>query len=330
MRPSASNTAPETRDAGIEWPTLALILGCYAAWALATTVVAALWLPAAVCLAAVCIALHGSLCHEVLHGHPTRDARVNEGLVFPAIGLLIPYRRFRDTHLAHHRDSRLTDPYDDPETNFFAPEVWSRLPAPVRVVLGVNNTLAGRMVLGPVVAQTLFLRDEFRRLRTGDRARVLQAWGLHIPAVSVVLLWLLLVSAMPVWAYLVAVYGGLSILKIRTYLEHRAHPLSRARTVIVEDRGVLAFLFLNNNLHAVHHRHPTVAWYRLPGIYSAAAAEYLQGNGGYRYPSYGAIFRAHFLQAKDPVPHPLVAAPDALASKGPDFAPQPVTRRTDA
>ena len=77
-------------------------------------------------------------------------------------------------------------------------------------------------------------------------------------------LWLLAVGAMPVWAYLLAAYLGWSLLKIRTFLEHRAHEAARARTVIIEDRGPLALLFLNNNFHVVHHMHPGVPWYRLP------------------------------------------------------------------
>ena len=75
--------------------------------------------------------------------------------------------------------------------------------------------------------------------------------------------------------------------------------------MIIEDRGPLALLFLNNNLHVVHHMHPEVPWYRLPALYAARRAHYLRRNGGYRYRSYTEGIRAHFLRAKDPVPHPL-------------------------
>jgi fatty acid desaturase len=114
---------------------------------------------------------------------------------------------------------------------------------------------------------------------------------------------------MPLWAYLAACYAGLSILKIRTFLEHQAHERARARTVIIEDRGLLAFLFLNNNLHVVHHMHPKLPWYRLPQIYFNNRDKYLRRNDGYRYASYGEIFRRHLLRAKDPVPHPLYPDP---------------------
>ena len=290
--------------AAAEWPTLALLAACYGGWVLGTTWAAELWLPMGIALTAVCVALHASLCHEALHGHPTGDDRVNEALVFPALALVIPYRRFRDTHLAHHRDEHLTDPYDDPESNYLDPAVWAELPGWARWILTANNTLAGRMVLGPLVGQVAFMRDDWRAIRAGVPG-VLAAWLWHIPAAGLVLWWMAGVAAMPVWACLLAVYTGLSILKIRTFLEHRAHEKARGRTVIIEDRGPLALIFLNNNLHVVHHMHPRTPWYRLPALYAAHKAHYLGRNDGYRFASYREIFRKHFLRAKDPVPHPL-------------------------
>jgi fatty acid desaturase len=125
-----------------------------------------------------------------------------------------------------------------------------------------------------------------------------------VPQVAVVLGWVW-AAPMPLWAYLLAVWLGIALLKIRTFLEHRAHEKASGRTVIIEDRGPLALLFLNNNLHVVHHMHPEVPWYRLPALYAARRDHYLRRNGGYVYPSYGQIFRDYLWRAKDPVPHPL-------------------------
>lgn len=94
-------------------------------------------------------------------------------------------------------------------------------------------------------------------------------------------------------------------MKIRTFLEHRAHETAQGRTVVIEDTGPLAFLFLNNNLHIVHHMHPGVPWYALPRLYRARRAEFLAANDGYFYRNYLQIFRNYLLRAKDPVPHPL-------------------------
>jgi fatty acid desaturase len=108
-----------------------------------------------------------------------------------------------------------------------------------------------------------------------------------------------------IWAYLIAAYGGLSLLKIRTYAEHRAHENLGARTAVVEGRGVLAFLFLNNNFHAVHHMYPHIAWYVLPAFYIAQKDEFMRRNHGYVYKNYGQLFRQYFFQRKEPVAHPL-------------------------
>jgi fatty acid desaturase len=167
-------------SAAVEWPTLALLAATYAAWLALTAFAADLGTWLAVPLLAVLLAQYSSLQHEALHGHPFRDQRLNDALVFPALGLLLPYQRFRDTHLAHHQDPNLTDPYDDPESNYFDPAVWARLSAPVRAILTANNTLFGRLVLGPFIGMACFLADDIAAIRAGDRA-VARAWLLHAP-----------------------------------------------------------------------------------------------------------------------------------------------------
>lgn len=292
-----------TRPSETEWPTLLLLLATYAVWAAGTW----LW-PVSGVLSAivtgVAIAQFCSLQHEALHGHPFRNPHLNHALVFPALALVVPYERFRDSHLQHHHDPALTDPYDDPESNYQDPAVWERMGRPMRFLLRLNNTLLGRMVLGPAIGTWAFIRGDIALHRAGDR-RILRAWVLNGLGVLLVLGWLAAFTEMPVWAYVLAAYLGYSLLKIRTFLEHRAHEAFRARTVIIEDRGPLALLFLNNNLHVVHHMHPAVPWYRLPSLYAARRDHYLRRNEAYVFASYGEIFRRYFLKAKDPVPHPV-------------------------
>ncbi len=296
-------TALLSRHGAAEWPTIALLLGVYAGWAAATLHADALGLWLALPLTALLMTLHSSLQHEALHGHPFRDARLNHAAVFPALGLAVPYLRFRDTHIAHHRDERLTDPYDDPESNYLDPAAWARLSAPWRAILRANNTLAGRFLIGPAIGLWRFWGDDLRAARRGDAA-VLRAWALHALGAAPVLAWVA-ASPTPFWAYLLACYLALSVLKIRTFLEHRAHERAEGRTVVIEDRGLLALLFLNNNFHAVHHDEPNLPWTRLPGAYAARREAVLARNDGYRYASYAAVIRRHLLRAKDPVPHPL-------------------------
>ncbi|WP_121062090.1 fatty acid desaturase [Chachezhania antarctica] len=287
----------------VEWATLGLMVACYGVWAVALWVLWPVAPALAVLTAALATGFHSSLSHEALHGHPFRTAWINELLVSPCLSLTVPYRRFKETHLAHHSDPSLTDPYDDPESNYLDPAVWAALPRWKKAILRLNNTLLGRVVLGPWIGQVSFMRDEWRLIRQGNRA-VQIAWALHIPGVIVVLA-LVAVSPMPFWAYGLAVCGGLGLIKIRTFLEHRAHEKNRARTAIVEDGGPLAWLFLYNNLHVVHHMHPKVPWYRLPELYRRGRARYQAANEGYVYRSYGQVILRHLFRAKDPVPHPL-------------------------
>lgn len=288
----------------LEWPTLALLAVTYLAWGLATTFLARWSPPLAVLLAAVAIAQFSSLQHEMLHGHPFRSPVLNAALVFPGLTLWVPYLRFRHLHLAHHDDPILTDPYDDPESNYLDPAVWQGLPHWHRLLLRANNSLLGRMLIGPALGTWAFVRSDWQKARAGERG-VARAWAWHAASLALVAGWLAWVGSMSLWAYLLASYLGFSLLKIRTFLEHRAHDLPRARTAIVEDRGPLALLFLNNNLHVVHHQHPQLPWYRLPRAFAAGRERYLKCNEGYRYGSYAEIIRAHLLKPKDPVPHPL-------------------------
>ncbi len=286
----------------IEWPTVALFFLAYTAWGGAVFWLAggAQWL--AVPLAAVAIAFHGSLQHEAIHGHPTRWASFNTALAWPPLTLVVPYLRFRDTHLDHHRDAHLTDPYDDPETHFMDPAAWEALPTPLRLLLDANNTLLGRLILGPAIGTVCFIRSDWKTRRRDPR--IVRGWGWHVPSGLVVVI-LVSFSPMPLWAYALSAYLALSLLRIRTYLEHQAHEQARARSVIIEDRGPLALLFLNNNLHAVHHAHPQVAWYDLPALYRSRSERFLAMNNSYRFTSYAEVFGRYLFRRKDPVPHPL-------------------------
>ncbi len=294
--------ASDGSDVGqADWPTLMLFAACLLVWA------GALVLPlgGAICFALLTLALvlHSSLTHELLHGTPITNNRLATLLGVFQPGLAIPYLRFKRLHLAHHTDSRLTDPYDDPETNYLDPDVWAGLPRWRQTLCAFNNTLFGRMLVGPVLGQWSFMAQDWRAIRQGDSV-VLKDWLAHLPGVLVTL-WLVSLSPLSLWIYLLACYAALSVLKIRTFLEHRAHAHTCARTVVVEDCGPLAFLFLNNNFHVVHHMHPTVSWYKLPTLYRRHKQRYLTRNDGYVYRSYAQVFALFLWRRKDPVAHPL-------------------------
>ena len=107
----------------------------------------------AVALMVFFITLHSSLSQDTLHGHQIRNSYTNALLVFSSLSLLVPYLRFKDLHLAQHRHELLIDPYDGPESNFMDPDLWQRLPKPVKNLLSLNNTIMGRMVIGPLLGR---------------------------------------------------------------------------------------------------------------------------------------------------------------------------------
>lgn len=287
----------------IEWPTVGLWLAVVSVWVLALWVVAGWSWALGLCLLVPTLVLHASLTHEVIHGHPFPSKAWSQALVWVNPGLFVPFLRFRDTHLAHHIDARLTDPYEDPETNYLDSAVWERLPIWSRRLRSWNNTLLGRMLIGPVIGQCDFLRADWHAARSGDRV-VLRAWCHHAAGCATVLgiVWF---SPVPIWLYLLACYCAMSVLKIRTFLEHQAHESAAGRTVIIEARCPLAFLFLFNSLHLVHHMHPRLPWYALPEKFAQRRAHLLARQDSYHFPSYGAVVRAYLMRSKDPVPHPL-------------------------
>lgn len=286
----------------IEWPTLGLIALCYSVWAAAG---AWLWpeMPVlALIIMTVMAALHSSLVHECLHGHPTGNRYFNEALVTLPLSVLFPYRRFQDTHLEHHTDERLTDPFDDPESYYKALWRHSDYPHWFQAVLRANNTLIGRLVIGPWLQFFGFLMsDALGVWRNQPGLRL--AWAIHIPALVLVLA---VVSAfgIPLWLYLVAVWWpSAALISLRTFAEHQWHESPEGRTIIVE-RSPLSWLYLNNNLHIVHHKMPGAPWYQLPALYRAQKDHWQALNEGYVFPNYTALFRNWAFVAKEPVVHP--------------------------
>lgn len=288
----------------IEWQTVALIAACYGLWSAAAGPLWAVAPGLAFVLLVLAIALHSSLMHEASHGHPTRSALVNEVLVGLPVGLVYPFRRFKTLHLRHHADERLTDPFDDPESYYRALWKHEALPGWLKRLLSANNTMVGRFLIGPAIANVGFVLSEARLVAQGNAA-VRRAWVHHAVGLAVMLPIVLFVLPVPVWSYLAAAYLGQSLISIRTFAEHRWSERPDGRTVIVE-RSPLALLFLNNNLHLVHHKMPTVPWYDLPALFRERRAEWVKLNDNYVYPGYFALFRDFAFRPKEPVVHPVL------------------------
>jgi fatty acid desaturase len=304
---AATKTERRSHRAAVEWPTVALIVACYGGWFAAGLVIWPAYPVLALAMMALCVALQSSLVHEVLHGHPTRNARVNEALVFLPIGLSWPFRRFKTLHLRHHADERLTDPFDDPESYYQALWRHADMPGWMRGLLRANNTMVGRLIFGPWLSAIGLMLGDLCLIREGDR-QVRHAWLLHAIGLAVLVLVVLWGFGMPFWAYVLgAVWPGLSIISIRTYAEHQWSEDPKGRTIIVE-KTPLGFLFLNNNLHFVHHARPTVAWYQLPKLFRERRDDWVRMNKGYIFPNYLSMLKAYAFRAKEPVVHPVLRA----------------------
>jgi fatty acid desaturase len=297
------------RRPAVEWPTLFVAVAIYGGFLAVSWWHAALpwWL--SVALGAWLGAWQTSLQHEIVHGHPTRWRWINHLLARPSLVLWLPFGLYRRTHLAHHVDQRLTDPLEDPESYYVTPLEWSRMGRLRRGVLWMHNTLAGRLLIGPLRTMARTTAGEAIRLLRGD-GRTWRDWGAHGLAVALICGWTFGIAGMPVWVYLLGfVYGGTALMMLRSFLEHQAAEAVPERTVVVEAEWPLRLLYLNNNLHAVHHDQPRLPWYTLPARYRAQAGAYLAANGGYRFNGYAGIVWQFLLRAKEPPVHPLRAGP---------------------
>lgn len=299
----------------LEWPTLGLAVLIYGAWAALTWCHAALppWLvyPALAWL----VAWHGSLQHEILHGHPTRSRRLNDALGFPPLALWLPYAIYRRSHLRHHVDVRLTDPMDDPESYYWTPQLWATLSRPGRVLVGVQTTLLGRLLVGPgwSICRFFYFQAQAIRRNEGLARRI---WAHHVVGVAAVLAWVWALCGIPPLTYVLAVvYPATSLLLLRSFAEHRAAEGVPERIALVENAPVLGMLFLFNNLHVVHHAWPRVPWYRIPRLYRRTRAGLIAANGGLLYDGYADVARRYLLAPHDSLlhPHHRAASPEAPA-----------------
>jgi fatty acid desaturase len=312
---SATETALErprtdtTSVPAIEWPTLALTVFVYGGWLVLTQAYGdwPTWI--VVPCTAVLLTLHSSLQHEILHGHPTRWAAVNRIFGIAPLSLWIPYDRFRALHLQHHVNDRLTDPLDDPETNYVMADDWQRRSTFARGMYQLQLTLAGRVLVGSWWRMGSFWSSEVRAFARNEPG-VRTAWVTHLILCVPVVYWVTVVCAIPFWLYVVAmVVPGNGILLIRSYAEHRARADTHERTAVVENSWLLGPVFLFNNLHSLHHAEPLLPWYRYQRRYRAIRHQLLAANGGLVYSTYFDVARRYLFRMHDQPQHPLGRAP---------------------
>ena len=241
-------------------------------------------------------AWHSSLIHESVHNLRCVPGWLRASIFFPPLGIWYPYFVYVRSHIAHHRNAHLTDPAHDPESFYYREEDWRRLSPFVKRVMVANQTFAGRMVLGPPIAIYRLFIGETRRHLSGDRENA-GAWLLHGAALAVLFTVVSGLAGMPWWQYILCfAHPGLALTMVRSFIEHRAADDTNHRTASVEAGLFFGSLFLNNNLHVVHHMRPDLPWFRIPEFYRERRNELLQGNGGYFYEGYGEVVRRYLFK----------------------------------
>lgn len=286
-----------------EWPTFLVLVVDYVV--LAALIWFHAWLPWWIILPIGTYfgCLHGSLQHEILHGHPTKSRRINHALIFISPQMWLPFGRYRDLHLAHHNDLNLTCPVRDPESYYLLPDHWAAMSGWRRALCGFNNTLFGRMLIGPAISITQFWFEEFSAMMGGRRGgrKCWMDFAISTGLILAYVLW----CGMPVWQYLLLIaYPSISLALVRSFCEHQAAEDVGHRTILVEASPFWCLLFLNNNLHIAHHERPQIAWYNLPTFYKTEKARLVERNGNYLKLGYTEIFRRYFFHAKEGVAHP--------------------------
>ena len=274
-----------------EVPTWLVALAIYGAWASLVMFHAVIPWPILAIAGAYVLAWHFSLQHEAIHGWRSLPLWLRTAVVWPPIGGWLPYELYRRSHTIHHRDENLTYPGLDTETVYHLPEAWEGYSPLWRSILLFNQTLLGRLTIGPLLRLRKLFLTEWGLIRAGDFSNR-WIWLRFAVSLAAILWFVSQVAGMPIWKYyLVMVYPGFSLGLVRAYIEHRWGEEPEERIASVESNWVFGLLFLWNNLHIVHHLHPQMAWYEIPGYYRRNRAELLAKNGSYLFPGYGEIAR---------------------------------------
>ena len=189
----------------IEWPTIALAIVIYGLWFVTTYFWRELPWWALAALGAWIIAWQMNLQHEVIHGHPTpnrRRQRSDRRLAARRCGC--PFRAYRTTHLRHHQDANLTDPFEDPESYYWTPAGWRDLGAVGRALAPVAVDAArARRPRSRLDDRRAPSRDDASR-RVARQAGGARSLLWHCVQCVPVLIWVIGVCGMPFWVYVAA------------------------------------------------------------------------------------------------------------------------------
>lgn len=287
-----------------EWPTWLLIATIHVGWTATLAAWPRLGAGFGTLLMVWWCAWYMSLQHELIHGHPTRWPWLNRLFGYAPLAVWYPYEIYRESHLRHHNDFDLTLPELDAESTYVSPAEWAAMPRPLRALRWLNKTFWGRMLVGPALAIAATWGGAARQLARGD-LRDAGVWLRHLLMLAGLLWWVESACGVSALWYLLAIsYPAQSLAMIRSYYEHRPAENHKQRIVLNDAGIVFRLLFLNNNLHLVHHDLPSLPWYLLPRVYRARRVAYNARSGGFQIDGYGELMRRYGFRPIDAPVHP--------------------------
>jgi fatty acid desaturase len=210
-------------------------------------------------------AWHLSLQHELVHGHPFRNSKLNAALASLSLTMWVPFLSFKRDHISHH-NTTLTHPELDTESYYSMPERWQHSGRFLRSIYWANRTIAFRLTIWSVFSTVqYFFADAWRAIRNVNNAR--SAWALHIPALIAVTYIVNNLAGMSMIEYLIGgVFASHSLNMMRSFAEHKTLGDESTRTAMIDAGRVMSLLMLNNNLHIAHHDEPSAPWYQVPEV----------------------------------------------------------------
>ena len=184
----------------------------------------------------------------------------------------------------------LTDPDRDPESFYVSAETWQRSSAVRRALHLVLRTLAGRMLLGPIVFAVRHWRSaRSRRERSPGRSG-------HVVGVAVVLavVWS---SGLPIWAYIVGVaWGGGALSLLRSFAEHRHRRATARGRRSCAAGGSSRCSISTTTCTTPITSSPGSPWFDLPAAHTAVDGDRAAAAGAGLYRGYGEIARRYLVR----------------------------------
>ncbi|MBX2867042.1 MAG: fatty acid desaturase [Acidiferrobacterales bacterium] len=293
----------------IEWPTIGLLIVSYAMWLVCLMGFTAFPVLSVIGMS-LTLALHSSITHELIHGHPTRSDRINMALGLIPLTMFYPIHLFKETHLKHHNDENLTIPGVDPESFFCCPQKWQGKCRVARAYAWINMTLTGRMLLS--LPNTLVQVSRFfaRDLVKGNQTQR-SLWLLHFSLLSLLCSAIVVLDKMPLEWYLLCTWVAHLIIAFRAFFEHRPARHPEHRIVVVKSNWFFRLMYLGNNYHALHHQCPRLPWYQIPKAFEVNQLDILRKNDHFYFSGYFSWLTYLFRPIHSPV-HP--GAPDRGSS----------------